>query len=402
MAIDTLDPAMAAAEIPQRKAGASQAVVLLAATTLPIMGVISLVPVIPLLLQRFSTVPGATYLVPLALVAPGLCIALLSPFMGMVADRIGRRSLLLTALAFYAAFGMVPLFLDHLGAIIISRFGLGVTEAVIMTVTTTLTGDYFSAEDRQKWIGAQTAIGSLTATALFLTGGMLGSLGWQGPFYLYALAIPVLFAAIAFLWEPEASHHQLKRKGRPTSTFPWRAMVGICLTAAFCSVAFYAAPLQLGVRLGEVGVVGAAAIGVTAGVASLGVPVGALLFRRTKSDVATLLAGVLLLIGVGLFGIGLGGSVGTIGAAMFINQLGCGMMMPCLITWCLSKLSFEHRGQGSGLWTSAFFMGQFFSPLIMTGLADQGRGMATAFLIAGSITASSAVFVGAARWRREA
>lgn len=175
-----------------RHAGVPQAAVLLAAVTLPVMGVISLVPVVPALQAHFADVPGANYLVPIALTIPGMCIALLSPFAGMLADRFGRRQLLLTALAFYGLFGLLPLLLDSLPLIIASRFGLGVTEAVIMTVTTTLTGDYFKEEERQKWVAAQAVAGSLAATLLFLAGGALGDLGWQAPFYLYGLHPGVL------------------------------------------------------------------------------------------------------------------------------------------------------------------------------------------------------------------
>lgn len=385
---------------PPGVAGVAQAAILLAAVTLPVMGVISLVPVLPELHRHFADVPGADYLVPVALTIPGMCIALLSPFTGMLADRFGRRGLLLTALAFYGLFGVAPLLLDNLILIIATRFGLGVAEAAIMTVTTTLTGDYFKEDERQKWVAAQAVAGSLAATLLFLAGGALGTLGWQGPFFLYALAVPVFFGAAKWLWEPSAA----RRPGRDDvdrSAFPWRAMVPVCAVTLACSVAFYAGPLQLGVRLSDLGITSASTIGIMAGLSSLGVPVGAFAFRRLRAPrVAAILTTVLLLIGIGLVVIGLTSTLPLIGFAMFVAQVGCGILMPCLITWCLAQLPFEHRGRGSGLWTSAFFLGQFITPLVMAGLADQHRGMAFAYLAVGAACLLAAI--GAALSNRRA
>ena len=73
-----------------RTAGARQGIVLLLASVMPIMAIISLVPVLPLLLEEFGDVAGAEVLVPIALTIPALCVALLSPVAGWLADRVGR------------------------------------------------------------------------------------------------------------------------------------------------------------------------------------------------------------------------------------------------------------------------------------------------------------------------
>lgn len=160
--------------------------------------------------------------------------------------------------------------------------------------------------------------------------------------------------------------------------------------------------MQLGLRLADIGISDASTIGIVAGLSSLGVPVGAFAFRRIhKPKVSAVLALVLVLIGVGLVVIGLNSSLPLIGLAMFISQVGCGILMPCLITWCLSQLPFEHRGQGSGLWTSAFFLGQFITPLVMAGLADHQRGMAFAYLVIGTACLSTALLTALASRRSQ-
>ena len=57
-------------------------VVILAASVMPIMAIISLVPVLPLLEREFASVPGSAFLVPMALTIPALCVALFSPLAG--------------------------------------------------------------------------------------------------------------------------------------------------------------------------------------------------------------------------------------------------------------------------------------------------------------------------------
>jgi sugar phosphate permease len=63
----------------------------------------------------------------------------------------------------------------------------------------------------------------------------------------------------------------------------------------------------------------------------------------------------------------------------FINQLGAGMLLPTLLIWSLSTLSFEHRGRGTGFWQSSFALGQFLSPLVVTFAAKQAGGLLGAF-----------------------
>jgi MFS family permease len=82
---------------------------------------------------------------------------------------------LIVGMIAYAFFGKSPIFLDDLLAIIATRIGVGVCEAIIMTVTTTLICDYFSGPAREKWLASQTAVASLSALVLIFVGGLLGS-----------------------------------------------------------------------------------------------------------------------------------------------------------------------------------------------------------------------------------
>jgi MFS family permease len=367
-----------------RTPGAPQGVVLLLATILPIMGVVSLAPVMPRLLEVFADTPNVAILVPVALTVPGLCIALLSPLAGVITDWAGRRTFLLLGLALYALCGLAPLVLQTLPQIIISRVGLGIAEAIIMTTTTTLMGDYFAGEARQKWVAIQGALGSLAASVLFMASGALGAIGWRGPFALYALAIPVLIAIALLIWEPARRNVLEVTPEETAKPFPRAAMAGLAITTILSAVIFYLAVIQLGLVLENIGVKSPATIGFVISVGSLGVPIGAFFYHRVHSwPLGRLLAVALAFAGVGLVGLGFAKSVPTVFIATFINQFGCGVMLPTLILWAMSIAPLRWRGRVIGLWNSAFFVGQFLSPLSAALLA-KALGLSTALALFGA------------------
>lgn len=371
------------ADIP--KAGMRQAAVLISATVLPIMGVVSLAPVLPTLMQHFQHVAHSEFLVPAALTVPGLMIALFSSLAGLLADRFGRKRLLIGALAFYALAGMVPLLLDSLYGIVASRAVLGIAEAFIMTIATTLAGDYFSPGERKKIIAIQSGIGSLAASVLFGVGGALGGISWRAPFWLYGLALLVLIAVLVFIWEPKV---QTKRAHAPqaqhAAPFPWRGMAIVCLVTLFSAVIFYIGPINLGVVMNGVGITEPPKIGAAIGLGSLGVPVGAFLYHRISNlPNGSLLCVCLLLSGAGLAGMPFAKSYESVIGLFFINQLGAGMLLPILINWCLSFLPFALRGRGVGMWNSTFFIGQFFSPILLTLIGKQVGGLVVGISVLG-------------------
>src|ERR1700734_2262925 len=158
---------MPGARAQTRKAGTLQGILLLLPVIMAVMGVVVLTPVLPRMQAYFKSVPGAQYLVQIALTAPALSIGLLSPIAGALVDALGRRRVLLRALVLYAVVGILPMFLSSLTAIIVSRLILGATEAAIMTASTTLIGDYFQGPTREKWLGYQTALATASSVVLF-------------------------------------------------------------------------------------------------------------------------------------------------------------------------------------------------------------------------------------------
>lgn len=360
-------------------AGTLQGVILMMASVMPAMAIISLVPVLPMLGREFSSVEGAAFLVPIALTIPALCVALFSPLAGWVSDRVGRKWLLVASLLLYALIGIIPYFLKDLVQIIGTRVGLGITEAFIMTVATAMIADYFKGERREKWVSAQVAVVAISAIILIAVGGALGqALGSRGPFLMYLLAIPIALLVSIFLFEPERREQVSGQTGK----LPLVRILPLLGVTLIVGVLFYTAIVKLGAILGLTGEVSAGQIGIIGAFVNAGVVAGAVLFSRIK-----LASGPLLLVmGMGLFtlgyaGMGLSSSLYVTSGFAIVTAMGAGLLLPTLLNWVLQILPEAVRGRGTGLWTGMFFLGQFAAPILVSAVQTPAGGLSNVLLI---------------------
>jgi MFS family permease len=373
---------------------------LMAGSCMPILGAVLIAPVLPKMQHHFQSTAGAKALVPLALTAPALALALLAPFAGVIVDRLGRKRLLVVATVLYAVFGTAPLYLASLGAIIASRALVGVAEAAIMTCCTTLIGDYYSGQQRVKYLALQTMCASASATAFFVIGGAVGSAGWRAPFWVYAVSLVFAPLMASALPDPAARATVAESPAEPVAqtrrAFPWRRLRGICALTFFGAMVFYTVPVEMSYLLDDLGVKNSGVIGLATAVSSAATVGGAVTFARLKRSPDAMLPAVLALCAAGFGVMFLADSAPLLVVGAVVNCLGTGMLLPALLTSAMSRLAFEDRGRGTGLWTAAFFGGEFVCPLVL--LAVQSAvgslagavavlGLAAALLAAGLLTA---------------
>lgn len=359
---------------------------LLIPITLSTMAIVLLAPILPGLLNEFSGIPAHEYWVPMILTVPALCVAIFSPVAGMLGDWFGRRRLLIWALVAYAAVGIAPVFLTDLTAIIISRIGVGLAEALIMVLTTTMIGDYFKGAARDKWLAGQTAFASMSALLFFNIGGQLGRFGWRAPFWVYGCALVMLALVLVFTWEPAETDAGEEADHAPHhgawAGFPWSRMAGIIGITIYGSVLFYTVQIQAGRGIALLGVSDPGRIGFLTSVASLGVPIGTFVYSRIgRARVANLLLGEFAFLTVGFLLMGRAGSTTPFLIGCFINQLGAGVLLPTLLVWAMDGLPFDIRARAAGLWTGAFSIGQFLCPVVVTLASSHAGGLMGAFSV---------------------
>lgn len=380
--------------VTHNEATTEHGIILILAAVMPAMAIISLVPVMPLLSQEFSGVSNSEALVPIALTIPALCVAIFSPIAGLLSDRIGRKMLLLFGLLGYAAVGIIPFFLTNLFQIISSRFVLGIFEAVIMTVSTALIGDYFKGDAREKWIGIQIGAVSVSAIILIALGGALGEfLGSRGPFLLYLIALPIALLVFLKLFEPRA----IEKTSASGKNLPWKTLLPLLIITLAVGVFFYTVIVSLGDILLLVEEVSPAQIGLIGAAVNLGVMIAASSFIKLKGNSSgpKLLAIGFAIFSIGYVGMGVSSSIAGSVAAAIITSLGAGFLLPCMLAWVMSILEAGDRGKGTGLWTGMFFLGQFVAPLVVVALSGLLAGLSNVLVFYG-ITA--AVLMVAALW----
>lgn len=366
-----------------RVAGVPQSLLLLLGSCLPVLGAVLLAPVLPRMQAHFIDTPGAAVWVPVALTLPALVVAVLAPFAGMIADRVGRKPLLLMTMLLYTLCGTLPLWLDSLHAIVLSRAGIGFAEAGIMTCCTALMGDYYQGGRRERLFALQMVATSLSAAVFMGVGGYLGQDSWRAPFALYAVGLVFLPLMALWLWEPQGQ----RKAGTPPAPMPWHGLLPLLGLALLAGLSLFIVPVQAGYLLNLLGVDAPQQIGMTMGGNQLGVVLGALSFRligRTRPAWLLLLA--FAMAGSGGLLMAAAGSHGAVSLAVFINGLGIGLMLPTLITRIMALVGFSQRGRASGLFTAAIFAGEFVSPLVVLMMtAGASSALPTALALVGGL-----------------
>lgn len=347
------------------------------------MAIVLLAPILPKIMDEYKHIPHFEYWVPMILTIPALCVAILSPFAGVLGDYFGRRKLLIVAFGIYAVVGLAPIFLTDLTAILISRVGVGISEALIMVLSTTMIGDYYSGAARDKWLAGQTACASVSALVFFNLGGFLGSHSWRTPFWVYSSALIMMAAVIAFTWEPARDSAATAKSAPHNSSwegFPWARMLGIIAITIFGSVFFYTVQIQASSGLTALGLSDSSRIGLLTSIVSIGVPLGTFIYSRTgRTAVGKLLFAEFTLLAIGFMLMSKTGNVAGFLAGCFINQLGAGLLLPTLLVWSMSILDFEVRSRGTGMWQAAFSLGQWLSPIVVTFIALRVGGLLPSF-----------------------
>lgn len=174
--------------------------------------------------RKISTFGSGIEVFGLSATAFSVTALVAAPFMGMIADRFGRRILVLVSLLTHTLAPLGYLLASSGGMFIGIRAAAGVLTAGLIPVTTSMIADVSPPEERGRWIGYVTggsAIGFVVGPPL---GGALYDLwGLAAPF-LTAVSLSFIAFMIALILIPETGNfetHELnpgKNKTIGTST----------------------------------------------------------------------------------------------------------------------------------------------------------------------------------------
>ncbi|MBD8194592.1 MFS transporter [Pseudomonas fluorescens] len=361
-----MNPSRSECAAPRQASGRREGLVLMLGSSLTVMGAVMVAPILPKLGATFGPLePRADVLVPLAVTGPALAIALCAPLAGWLADRVGRKALLVIATLLYAVLGALPALLDNLQAIVGVRLLFGCAEAAVMTCCATLIADYWHGEERLRYINRQVVTIGLVGSLFFVLGGALGEHSWRLPFLLYLLPLLLVPLMMKVLWEPQTRQQSLDvlEEGR-VAVVP--LVLGYLLILSGMVLSFIV-PIQAPILLVGLGVTSSTLIGLSAGLGLLATLGGSLAWPllRRRIGIAGCNALLLTLLGSGLWLLMRGQSYNAVLVAVLIHGLGAGLLVPNVMAPVMNALSARTRGRGLGGFTSCLYFGQFVSPLVV-------------------------------------
>jgi MFS family permease len=169
-------------------------------TLMAVLGVSSITPAFPTISRALGITPNQVGLLITFFTLPG---AILTPFLGYLSDKYGRKKILVPSLFIFAIAGFACAFIKDFNMLLLMRAVQGIGSGALASLNSTIIGDLFSGEQRVKAMGLNAAVLSVGVAAYPSIGGALALLDWNYPFMLALLALPIGIAALFFLNSPE-------------------------------------------------------------------------------------------------------------------------------------------------------------------------------------------------------
>ena len=179
----------------------------------------SFVIILPLFARRFSELGAGVELLGISAMAYALAATLAAPFMGALADRFGRRRLVLISSAVYVLAFSGYRFATSAMAIVILRALAGAFTAGLMPAVNGIVADLAPRDRKAQWI----SIVSGGASVGWIAGPILGGVLYDRWGYGAALSVSIFMAVItfliAFLMVPET--HMPSDRKLPATSRKW-------------------------------------------------------------------------------------------------------------------------------------------------------------------------------------
>ena len=165
-----------------------------------IMGVSSITPAFPKVVQELNISAKDVGLLISIFSFPGI---LLTPFLGVVADRWGRKKIIFPSLMLFGIAGGLCFFVRDFKLLLILRLIQGIGAAALGALTVTIIGDLYSGKELIAAMGYNSSVRSIGSASYPAIGGALAMMGWHYPFILPIIAVPIGFLVLFNLKTPE-------------------------------------------------------------------------------------------------------------------------------------------------------------------------------------------------------
>lgn len=360
--------------------------VLLATGSLIVLTGAALAPVLPEIVEQLEFDQAlAGYIISTHF----LTVAISSPVVGLLADRVGQVRILLISLLFYACCGIAGGLMSSFIPLLVTRGLIGVASGGITASSLgLLVKMYPSDEERSQAIAYATSAITFSNILYPILAGWLGSYNWRFAFGLYALGFPLALCVFFILKQPAAPQkpatEDTNNAQQIIQILKNPLTVQFLLTLSLVAATAYAVVIYLPMYLKEVLGAGTVLNGIFLGSEALGAAI-------ISALAMTRIAKVIGLVGTSVLGLG-GMAVSLVAIPQFQTLwillaitiflgFGLGLVMPSLYNLLSKVTPLDLQSSILAVGTGANFLGQFFSPTLFGFVISQSN-LDTVFYVA--------------------
>jgi ACDE family multidrug resistance protein len=174
--------------------------VLWGVTLMAVLGTSSITPAFPTIVRELGVSSGQVGLLITIFTLPGI---VMTPVLGVLSDRYGRKKILVPALLLFGLAGGACAFASSFDMLLALRLFQGMGAAALGTLNVTVIGDIYEDRERASALGYNSSVLSVGTASYPAIGGLLATFGWFYPFFLPFLAIPIAIVVLLSLHNPE-------------------------------------------------------------------------------------------------------------------------------------------------------------------------------------------------------
>jgi len=373
------------------KPGKTSLGVIFSSATLTVMAGAVISPVLGQMGEGLGISPGAARLL---ITTHGIMIAICSPAIGLLIDKVGVRRPLILGLILYGLAGGSGLIIDNYYLLIFSRILLGLGVATIFTSITVVILNIYEGAQRNRIMGWRGSSNSAGGILWPLVGGSLGIISWHLPFAVYLVAIPITI--LAFISIPES------QKGSSSSTSEsadnQESTLGIFKSTPILflpyglifvgNILLYANIVFMPRLVEQFGITSSFYVGTFISTVGLSGGVTSLFYGKIKAILSfnKIVIASLSLWTAGFILISQAPFVWVISIGIVCFGIGMGMVLPTISVWVGELVPASFRGRMTSYISMFSYTGQFLSPIILSPI-ESSFGLDTLFLSIGSTCA---------------
>jgi MFS family permease len=346
--------------------GVSGKIVLLSGLTLSSYALFGLSPVLPAIAAHFSAYPNAGLLTRMLISAVGIVVAVSSPIVGAIADRVGPRRVLLVGLTLYVVAGCAPFFLRSLYAILLSRVIVGLAVAAVGAVILVILVTHSSGSARNRWLGYLTTTATIVSIFYAPVVGYIGSFGWRWVFLTFILAFPLIGLTLLGIAPDAATADSVRTQTHSSSRFSLGTPLNYIVFVLLAGTILIGPAVYVPFRLREIGITSSSSIGLLLIPASAAGVVAGFSYGwiRAKLSIQTTFMVGFCAMALGLFVTAAAHEALQAVAGQILTGFGTGINMPSIFLLASVTGPDAYRARTMGFTKSGVFGGPMIAQLL--------------------------------------